>query len=293
MDVRSSESFVWRGGQHRNVSGCLGVLRSGAVDPGGKSETSSSSRNHHSRFGGCASIGGTSALPVATGEKQRGGSRARASVGSRRQSVEVARRKDHGDGGPETRIKKGEMTREASHRKSINHERKWFDALQTRQPGRCEHRFVSRQHLQRRDGLGQRGSPERRMEIVKERGTDGTPQSFRRHSWREERSRTRRKTRSETKSQFCHRPCQWCGETRGQGPLRVRCVPSTLEGSVTCRSGEVPSGRGPPGFRGWSWRPFSRNVDRANPDAEVVLDDDEDDVKRHEARNDGVIPSRE
>ena len=289
VDVQSSEPFVWRVGQHRNVSGGLGVLRSGAVDPGRKSKTSSSSRNHHSRFGGHASIGGTFALPVAAGEKQRRGSRARASGRSQRQIVEVAQRKDHGDGGPETRIKIVDIARATSQRMSINHERKWIDALQTRQPGRCWHLFVSRQHLQRRDGLVQIGSQERGLEIVKERWTLGTAQCLCRRSRREERSRTRRQERSETKSQFCHKHCQCRGETCGKRPLRVGCDPSTREGCVTFRRGAFPCGWGYPGFRGWSWRPFSRRDD-VNPDAKD-RDDDEDDVKRLWRRLVHLIPS--
>ena len=116
VDVRSSQPIVRGGGQHRIVSVGPGVLRSGAIDPGGKSETSSPPRNHHSRFGGRATIGGTLALPVAPLAKQRGRNRARASVRSRRQSVETTQRQDHGDGGPESRIKRRDDACEPSHR---------------------------------------------------------------------------------------------------------------------------------------------------------------------------------
>ena len=116
VDVRSYQPLVWRGGPHRIVTGGSRVLRSGAIDPGGKSETPSPPRNHHPRFGRRASIGRTPASSMVAREKQRGGSGARASGGSRRQAVEATRRQDHGDGGPETRIKRRDESRRASHR---------------------------------------------------------------------------------------------------------------------------------------------------------------------------------
>ena len=131
------------------------------------------------------------------------------------------------------------------------------------------------------------------MEIVKERWTVGTPQSLCRHSRREERSRTRCQTRSETKSQFGHRSCQWCGETRGQGPLRVGWDPSILGECVTCLSGEDRCGVVPREYLAWTWRPFSRqNADDVNRDDEdLPKDDDEvDGVKRRGRRVALVIP---
>ena len=131
------------------------------------------------------------------------------------------------------------------------------------------------------------------MEIVKERWTVGTPQSLCRHSWREERSRTRCQTRSETKSQFCHRTRQWCGETRGQGPLRVEWDPSILGECVTCLSGEVRCGAVRREFRAWTWRPsFRPNADVVNPDDDEDLRDvAEDVIKRLWGRGVDVIPS--
>ena len=159
--------------------------------------------------------------------------------------------------------------------------------------GRRRHRIVSRQRLQGRDVFGQVGSQTRGLELVKEWWTVGSTQSLCRHSRREERSRTRRKTRSETKSQFSHQSCQWCGETRGQGPLRIEWDPSILGECVTCLSGEDPCGVVPREYRAWTWRPFSRqNEDAVNRDEEGLPKDvDGDIVKRLWCRSTDLIPS--
>ena len=184
------------------------------------------------------------------------------------------------------------MTRVVEHHIDINHERKRFDTLQTLQPGRRRHRIFSRQHLQRRGIVCPVRSQEGGLESVKEWRTVGTPQSRRRHSRGKERSQTRSQTRCETKSQFRHRSCQWCGETRGQGPLRVEWVPSIPGGFVTCLSGEDRCGAEPPGFQAWIWWPFSRKkVEDVNPDDEDRRDVAEDVVKRLWNRDVDLIPS--
>ena len=218
---------------------------------------------------------------MASDEKERGGSGALASVRPRREAVEATGRKDHGDSGLEKSIKRRDIPRAPSQPERRNHERKWFDAIQTRQSGRSKDRIVSRVHLQRRDGRNQSGSEERGLEGVKEWGSVGTAQSLCRRSWSEERSRERSQTRRQEKSQFGHRPCQQGRETRGQRPLRVRWDPSILGGCVTCLSGEDRCGVERPGFPAWTWRPFSRkNADAVNPDVEDPRDVDEDVVKR-------------